>query len=109
MSTEKFEDSNQSETAQLTFPGKYHLTEAVIENSLRYYIGEFGVFILFLLRDGDNISVCYGRGEVGKDPMGQRFERLITLTNIEDALKALETMQARASEHLKPTATDTNT
>ncbi len=108
MSTEDLTNNSQNEMTEITFPGKDHLSKAVVAGTLRYYIGEYGVFVLFLMAETIGFSVCYARGIDGKEPSGDSFERLMTLRTLDEALNALTKMQELASAALKPTATDTN-
>lgn len=109
MRTDDSTDQAQIETAKITFPGKAHLTDAVVDGTLRYYIGKYGVFVLFLLAEANGFSVCYARGIEGREPNGDSFERLMTLGTLDEAHIALTKMQELASAALKPTATETNT
>ena len=108
MSTENLTNDSQSEMAEIAFPGNDQLSKAVVAGTLRYYIGEYGLFVLFLMAETIGFSVCYARGVDGKEPNGESFERLMTLRTLDEARSVLVKMQELASAALKPTATDTN-
>ena len=105
-STEQIEPQKKT----IDFPGKDHLTKAVVDGSLRYFIGEFGVFVMFMLSEQNgSFSVCYARGETDQDPMGESFIRWMTLATIEDANVAFEKFESLTLTYLKPVSSETNT
>ena len=105
MSTEDSIDKDQTDTATITFQGKDHLTKAVVEGSLRYFIGEYGLFILFLMDEAEGFSVCYARGFEGHEPSGDSLERLMTLETLEQAQNVFAKLQELATAALKQTLT----
>lgn len=93
----------------ISFPGKDHLTNAVVEGTFKYYISESGVFVMFILAEQDgNYSVCFARGTKDKDPMGESFERWMTFSSLDDARPAYSTLEAKASDHLRAVSSETN-
>lgn len=101
--------SNWCTEKMITFPGKDHLTNAVVEGTFRYYLGDKSVFVAFLLAEPDgSISACYARGERDQDPMGECFTRWMNFPTLEAAESAFAILESKASEFLKDQVIETN-
>lgn len=81
-----------SEMAELTFPNKEHLVNAVAGGTC--YQIENDMFVVFILAEDHGCTICWARGDATKEPMGESFTRYLAFPNLEEAQAALIKVEA---------------
>lgn len=85
-------ETNELETAQLTFINQPHLDKCVAAG--KSYQIEDKIFILFVLAEDDGCTICYGVGNENNNPIGESFTRFMWFDSLDKALEIYEKCDA---------------